>query len=188
MPTPTPTSLDWDTFFRVWAVAGPLLAAGVSAWWARRNQVYDRDYEHKLELNRLDRADAARNLDHKRAVQAERYNEIKSAIATFMSSSHEFVRKQSDYWTDPTPEKHQAATLANDKFTYSQQTVILLGDEALAGKAIDLWNATLEIPKSYKTPADAEYEGKIAVYRMARMEFNENARTYLSSLEIQPAI
>lgn len=175
--------MNWDTFIKVWAVLGPLLAAAASAVWARRIQLNDREHEHSRENERLDRADAASRVDYARSVQRERHNELKKALADFMASSHEYVRKQSEYWTDPVPDKHRAASLANDKFIYSCQIVTLLGDVELADSATTLWNATIALPKSYNTPMDKAYEEKLAVCRAARASFNERARAYLRSLD-----
>lgn len=175
--------MDWDTLIKVWAVLGPLFVAAVSAYWSRRVQLKDREHEHSRELERLERADAAKQFDYSRSVQHERHNELKQALADFMASSHEYVRKQSEYWTDPVPDKHEAASLANDKFIHSCQIVTLLGDTELAESATALWNATIALPKSYNTPIDKAYEEKLAVYRAARASFNEQARAYLRSLD-----
>jgi hypothetical protein len=175
--------MDWDTFIKVWAVLGPLLAAAASAVWARRIQLKDREHEHSRELERLERADTAKQVDYARSVQHERHNELKQSLADFMASSHEYVRKQSEYWTDPVPEKHKAASLANDKFINSCQIVTLLGDAELAESATTLWNATIALPKSYNTPIDKAYEEKLAVCRAARASFNEQARAYLRYLD-----
>ena len=185
-----------STLLKVWAVLGPLLAGAASAVWSRRNRLQDREYEnslkienrdheHSLELELLARSDTTKNTEHLRTLQAEKYNEIKCAIADFMGSSSEYVRKQSDYWTDQTPDKHQAASQANDKFVYSCQLVILLGDELLAEAAIALSNAALAIPKSYNTPITSEYEQKLVMYRNARTEFTNQARKYLSSVRLE---
>lgn len=171
--------MNWDTFFRVWAVIGPLLAGVASALWVRHVQVSDRKHEQSRELARLNRADAAKMRDHQLSQQLENYQALKAALANFMASSHEYVRKQSDYFTDPTPEKHQAGSQANDKFLYSGQLVSLLGNESLANAATNLWNTTLAMPKSYKTPIDADYQLKTVAYRAARAEFDEIARKYL---------
>lgn len=174
-----------DTFLKIWAVLGPLLAAAASAVWSRHVQVRDRDHEHTREVERLDRADAAKDRDHARAVRLEKFREVKNALAEFMASSHEYVRKQSEYWTDQTNEKHQAASKANDKFIYSCQVVTLLGNEDLAEVAGSLWNATIAMPKSYNVPSDTQYEERLAAYRKARSVFNDSARKYLLSLDIQ---
>lgn len=39
-----PNIMNWDTFFRVWAVIGPLLAGVASALWLRHIQVSDRKH------------------------------------------------------------------------------------------------------------------------------------------------
>lgn len=175
--------MDWDTFIKVWAVLGPLLAAAASAVWARRIQLKDREHEHSRENERLDRTDAANRVDYTRSVQRERHNELKKALVDFMASSHEYVLKKSEYWTDPALDKHKAAALANDKFIQSCQVVTLLGDVELAESATTVWNATIALPKSYNTPMDQAYEGKLAVCRAARASFNERARAYLRSLD-----
>ncbi|HVS25944.1 MAG TPA: hypothetical protein VHE58_01335 [Burkholderiales bacterium] len=177
--------MNWDTLLKVWAVLGPLIAAAAIAFWSRHTQVKDRDYEHSRESERLNRADTAKKQDHNRALRVERYNEIKGALADLMASSHEYVRKQSEYITKLTPDMHQAASQANDKFVYSCQLVTLLGDEPLTNAAVALWNATLEMPKSYNIPIDQAYEQKLVVYRDARAEFNDLARKYLNSLDAQ---
>lgn len=178
-----PMTMDLDTFIKVWAVLGPLLAAAASAVWSRRIQLNDRENEHSRELERMVHADAAKRVDYARSVQHERHNELKQALADFMASSHEYVRKQSEYWTDPVPDKHKAASHANDKFIYSCQIVTLLGNAELTESATTLWNATIALPKSYNTPMDKAYEEKLAVCRAARSSFNEQARAYLRSLD-----
>ncbi|MBI5436282.1 MAG: hypothetical protein HY937_04150 [Nitrosomonadales bacterium] len=160
------------------------LAGVASALWLRHVQVSDRKYEESRELERLNRADAAKKQDHQLAQKLEKYNELKAALANFMASSHEYARKQSDYWTDPTPEKHQAGSQANDKFLYSGQLVSLLGNESLTNAATKLWNAVLALPRSYKIPVDADYQLKLDAHRVARAEFDEIARKCLSDFDV----
>lgn len=178
---------ELTTLTTAWAVFGPLGTAAISAWWLRRNQVKDREHEHALELQRLDRADAAKKLDHQRAVRAERYSEIKDALATFMAGSLEFIRKTSQWMAEPTEDNRQAASQTNDTFGYNFQVVTLLGDEQLSEAAQVLWNETLGVPRSYKNPMDAAYIQKIEACKQARAEFNKHARRYLRSLDVEAA-
>jgi len=171
-----------DTYLKIWAVIGPLLAAGISALWSRTTQIKDRDFNIKQEIEKEKRQESLKWQEKNEALRKEKYDEIKMGLASFMTSSHEYVRKQSEYITDPSQEKHKAASEANDKFVYSCQIVILLGGDDLANSATQFWNATLAIPKSYNIPIDTEYEGKLKVYKEARMLFNKQARIFLDSV------
>lgn len=77
--------------FKVWAVIGPLLAAVANALWLRHVQVSDRKREEARELERLNRADAAKKQGQQFARNLEKYNGLKAALANFMASSHEYV-------------------------------------------------------------------------------------------------
>jgi hypothetical protein len=173
----------WDIFFRIWAVAGPLLAAAASALWSRYTHVKDRDFEYKQELDRERRQATIKHQQWLDTQRKEKYNEIKTALADFMASSHEYVRRQSEYYTRPVPELLHAATTAYDKFIFSSQIVVLLGNDALANSVIQMSNATNDIPKSYITPVDDKYEEKLRVYRESRAAFNAQARSFLMNLE-----
>jgi hypothetical protein len=178
-----PTASGFDTFLKVWAIVGPLLAAVASALWSRHIQIGDREFERTRDIERGEREQTLKRQEHTDTIQKEKYSEAKSGLADFMASSHEYVRKQSDYLTNPLPERYQAATAANDKFVYSCQIVTLLGSDAVASAAINLWNATLAIPKSYNVAQTPDYEDKLRVYRNSRAVFNETARAYLAEFE-----
>ena len=177
------TISGFDTFLTGWAIAGPLLAAIASALWSRHIQIGDREFERTRDRERGERERLLRREKHDDTVRKEKYNEVKAGLADFMASSNEYVRKQSDYLTNPLPERHKAASNANDKFTYSCQIVTLLGTDVIAGAAINLWNATLQIPKSYSVVKPLDYDDKLREYRNARAVFNELARAYLTELE-----
>jgi hypothetical protein len=177
------TSSGFDNFLKVWAVLGPLLAAAASALWSRYTRIKDRDFELKQELDREKRQLILKDQEQSEAQRKEKYNEVKAVLADFMASSHEYVRKQSEYLSNPTAELHQAASTANDKFIFSGQVVTLLGNDVLANSVIQLWNATLTMPKSYNVKVDADYEEKLRVYKEMRAIFNEQARTFLLKLE-----
>jgi tRNA nucleotidyltransferase/poly(A) polymerase len=179
----TEQTANLDTLLKIWAVLGPLLAAAASAIWLRYVQTADREFEHSGEQERAVRERERRYEEHNRQLRVQKYNEVKAGLADFMASSHEYVRKQSEYITTPLPERHQSASSANDKFVYSFQIVTLLGNSAIASNALDLWNATLVVPKSYNLPIDAQYEEKLRVYRNVRAVFNDAARAYLQELE-----
>ncbi|WP_158007052.1 hypothetical protein, partial [Vibrio tasmaniensis] len=103
--------------------------------------------------------------------------------ATKPSSSHEYVRKESEYLTSSSPEIQQYAREANDRFTNSNQKIILLGDVELSETSIAFWNATIAIPKSYRIAIDEDYLTKLATYQSSRMAFNRAAKKQLNSYE-----
>jgi len=175
-----------DTLIKVWAVLGPLIAATVSTMWSRHIQNSDRQFDLEREKEREAKERDKREQEYERQLRLKKYEELKAALADCMSSSYEYVKKQSEYITNPLPERHQTATAANDKFVYSSQLVTLLGNDELAGKVIEFWNATIAIPKSYNIQIDRNYEEKLCVYRRCRAEFNEAARSYLIELEEGP--
>jgi hypothetical protein len=175
--------MDWDSALKVWAVVGPLLAAGASAAWSHYVRVSDRSHEKELEKERAARASLSERISHLRAYKSARHAELKAALADFMSSSREFVRKQSESLSRPTPENVGAATQANDKFSYSCQLVILLGDQELADAAVTLWNAALVVPRSYSTLSDDAYQETLSVYRNAGAAFNASAKRFLAAFD-----
>lgn len=173
----------WDYALRVWAVAGPLLAGAVSAIWSRRNQIQDRDYQNNLQEKRENRlAEESKRIRIEEA-KRKRHAELRDACIEFMASSHEYVRKQSEYLTRVTPELHDHAREANDRFTNSNQKLILLGNTELSEASISFWNAAIAMPKSYRIEVDEEYEENLITYQSTRTAFNEAAKRQLSEYE-----
>lgn len=211
MTEPTSTITDWDQFLRIWAILGPLAVAAVSALWARRTKSQDRktdklnederlererardkersELEHAHELERLEQAQRTRLLENKNEKRNERYNEAKEALVNFMANSQEYTIKQTAYLGNKVQELKQelkqAATLVNDKYNYSYQLVNLIGNEAVRSEAMNLWNASIELPTLSATAkvGEPEYEKALAKYKTAKSEFSEVARKYLCSLD-----
>jgi hypothetical protein len=174
-------SWDWDVFFRVWAVSGPLLSAAATQIWLRRTQLQDRSFEATQEQTRGDRAARREQEIWERERRAREQEDKRTAYARFMASTHEYVRKQSKEITNPgVPGAAEAAAAANDEMVRSSQLVMLLGSAEVAEAAVELWNRTLEIPKDYKVPIDAAYTQRLEVYKAARARFNDRARTDLT--------
>lgn len=173
----------WDYILRVWAVAGPLLAGSISAVWSRRNQIQDRDYQYSRQLEKDNRLAEENSRIRAEEAKRKKYDELRDACLEFMASSHEYVRKKSEYMTSPTPELQDHAREANDRFTNSSQKIILLGNSELSEATIALWNATLTIPKSYNTPIDKVYQGTLDSYQSVRAAFNFSAKQQLESFE-----
>jgi len=169
----------WDYTLRVWAVLGPLIAGAASTLWARRNVVNDREYLDNKAIEKEKRVQLEQQFIRQEITKKERYQELKNACVEFMTSSHYYVRKQSEYLTNTNPELHDHAREANDQFTSSNQRLVLLGNEELSTEAIAFWNATIAIPKSYKTAIDDEYNKKLKEYQSSRTKFNTAAKNQL---------
>jgi len=166
-----------------WAVVGPLIAAAASAVWSRFTQVRDREFHLKSENERQLNEDKRESTLHLRTMRKEKYEETKSAIAELLGASHEYVRKQSMWLSNNSPESLKAASDSNDRFIYSSQNVILLVDDDLADTAISLWNATIAIPIPYNKPHPDNYDELISTYRKTRSKFISGAREFLKKIE-----
>lgn len=178
-----------DIFFRIWAVVGPLLAGAASQIWERRNKIVDREFEAKRELVKLEKeVDIARQESIEENAK-QRYLETKSCYLRFMSSSQEYVRKQSEKMTNPNDmELRAAASKANDEFIRSFQEVTLMSNQAIEEPSLRLYNATLSIPRVFNAPEPEGYDEKLQEYREARSEFNSLAKTHLRKLETFPKL
>jgi hypothetical protein len=89
------TTNNLDTFLKVWAVLGPLIAAAASAMWARNIQIGDRKHERNREQEIFKHEETRKKQEHEHGIRLQKYNEVKSGLADFMASTHEFVRRQS---------------------------------------------------------------------------------------------
>jgi len=177
----------YDIFFRIWAVVGPLLAAAVSAWWSRRIHIQDRDYQRQQELDRESRQASKEHQEQLIAQRKEKYNEVKAALVDYMASSQDFLAKVTESIAFPSTETRQALSIAREKFSISQQIVILLGNNALVSSSIELWNAVNNMPiYSPNTPLQEDYAEKVENHQNVRAIFIQQAREFLSSLENNP--
>lgn len=176
------SATEINTVLQIWAVVGPLIAAAASAIWSRHNQIQDREYENDKDIRKEELEKEKYALDEIRERNKSHYEEVKQGLIEFMSSSHEYVSKRSDYLTNATQEDKIIAGEAYDKFIRSQQVVILLGDNNLANKSIAFWNATVSIPRSNSLSMDDTFKEKLETYRAARQEFTESAKIFLQSL------
>lgn len=172
-----------DTFLKVWAILGPLLAAAGAAIWTRAVQITDRKWNEQREARV--RAEALQEKEGERARSdlRERHNELKHAIVEFLAATFDYVRKESEHISNTAnQELHRLAIDANSRLTSSCQLVVLMLDNDTGNLAIALSNATTSVIINYNVnPMPPEYEQKLAVYRQARNEFVAAARVYLET-------
>ena len=174
-------TIDGDALLKIWAVIGPLLAAGASAVWSRRNQVQDRSYESTREIEQRTHTTSERVVEHRRALQAENYKELKTALANFMVSANDFISRQCEWLTTPNADTKAASLAAIEKFNYHCQLVTLLGQPATADLAIEVWNTAFTAAKSYDAPMDATHQKAVDAYRSVKLKFLTHARDELAS-------
>jgi hypothetical protein len=171
--------IDWDALLKFWAVVGPLLAAGISAVWSRRNAVQDRDFEQQRDNSRLSAESSLQDTQHKRSLKLENYKELKAALASYMTNTKDMVSRRSEHLTAPSPETKEVANLAYERWNHSFQLVALLGDQEITDMAINLWNAALAVPQSYNTASTPDYEVKIETFKNSGAAFLKKARALL---------
>jgi hypothetical protein len=175
--------MEADTFLKIWAVVGPLLAAAGSALWARHLQLQDRQRLDARENAAIEREDRRKKDERIAQTRQQLHDEARSVIAKFMSSSHLFVRKQTGYLNNlADDDRRKAADLANDDFSHLGQMVVLLADHELENATIDLWNASLALPRPASLAAGDEYTAVLESYRRTRAVFNQQAKRFLAEL------
>ena len=175
-----------DSLLKLWAVIGPLLAAAASAVWSRHTLKQDRQYDDAREKETLARDLASQDRAYLRLKAENQASDLKNAITDFLSSTHEYVRKESLSRTNSTPESIAISVSAYDRLSSAGQAVIVLADDELEEATTEFWNATSEAPRSYTNPADDPYIAAITRYRKARHEFTRQAKRYL--LEISSRV
>lgn len=144
-------SVDWDVALKIWAVVGPLLAAGASAIWSRRNQLQDR--EHDLEQQRISRAQALedRDLEHKRNTLSSRKSELRIALAQFVAAANDYIHLwQKNSTAIVSAESRRLELDASARLNANYQTVSFLGTEELVSLAKKVLNLATDLP--YKVP------------------------------------
>ena len=173
---------DFDTFLKVWAIVGPLLAAAVSAAWARHLQMNDRAHQDKKDEQRHERE----LLRAKYQAQTERqkiaYDDLKSAISAFLASSHQYALKQSEALSYPTDKNKSDASEALDQFIAHAQIIFLLGDDSLENATTEFWNLASKVPRAYDKGGTEEYEKILDDYKNARIKLTQEGKRVLSGL------
>lgn len=195
-----------DVMLRVWAIAGPLIVGGVSAWWSRKNTIEDRGHEekrlaedraHHLEMKREDIKDASINkkIERRKEYLQERHAALQDAAVKLLASSHEFTRKQSlllgaygfpqSYLNrqQVIDKATEAAAKAMDEMTHYSQMVILHGDADLSNMATEFWNSCLKVPADTKGMEADGYQDTLARYRNSRLALQSRIKEHLNEYE-----
>ncbi len=84
-PEPANTLTVFDHFLRIWAVLGPMLAAGLAAWWNRKNEIENREFiqarEDEIEKRRVKQQNQDKTIELKK----KEITEIKKSLLSFVS-------------------------------------------------------------------------------------------------------
>lgn len=150
-------SVQVNAWLAAWGVIGPVLVAGISTWYNRRNQVDDRTFNTSTENARRTeerkiRFDDAEIADYDRALTWRR-----NTLIEFLSASFDFVWKGSGSQESEVRERHR------ERFTKAFATLSIL-DPAIATEACDLWEACIKI-NSVNVPEHAAAVEKLAEAR-----------------------
>ncbi len=90
MATESPETISiFDNFLKVWAIVGPVLAAVITAWWNRRNEVDNREYNRNREEEIENRKIKNQNLDKIIELKQKKREEIKRSLISFISLASE---------------------------------------------------------------------------------------------------
>lgn len=132
-----------NAFLTIWAGVGPLLSAGVSAWWSNRNRIADRNWSETREEDRRGREklEEARKFlrdDRNRAINWRRGNFI-----DFFAGSYDFV------WIVQSEKSQETRELHRQKFTRAFGILMLLDMATIGNEAQAVWNACHVVVGAY---------------------------------------
>lgn len=127
----------------IWGGAGPLLGAGVSAWWTNRNRIADREWTQREDESRREREAlaTARNSFYKGETAA-----LERRRATFI----EFYRGSYDFlWMAEGTKSIEAREKHRERFTNAFSVLMLLDQPAIGAEALAVWNACQEVAGNF---------------------------------------
>ncbi len=75
----------FDQFLRIWAIIGPMLAACVAAWWNRKNEIDNREFNQRRENDNEKRRIAQQNAEKIINLKKNETSELKKSILSFVS-------------------------------------------------------------------------------------------------------
>lgn len=149
---------NWDYFFRVWAVAGPLLVAAVSTIWARRISKSNRDHAEKREKLKYQRS-LQEAMDAQKAKKAElRRNEVKDLVVRATTAAQAYVMCRSDSYTKLRQSDDPVIIKYFEEFASSIAAISFIGDKQLEDLGTALWNSSMDMPVDYNNPPDDWHE------------------------------
>ena len=177
----------FDIALRIWAVAGPVIVAAVSAWWSRKNKIEDREYEKRRDSERFERECRLKEEEGNKIASEKEYNFVLEKIVNFVAAETEFTRSVVEYkdypvdHTNPEDSKFyqnrvmKAAKGSTDLHNRLME-LILVTNGKLDKYAEDFYSVSIN---AIKIKVDS------AEYINTRLAFIAAARKYLSQYRIK---
>ena len=172
--------MDADTVLKIWAVVGPLLTAALSAIWARRIQIQDR--EHQKFLQEQIRADEYRvkDMEFKLSTNHSQMSELRAAIASLLASSNSYVLASiDDNSSRRSHDSIRSLRESEERLNVQFQCVAILAPESLAALATELLNAAISISSLNAPDLEKKLENGSARYNAAKNELTKKSRDLL---------
>jgi hypothetical protein len=157
----------WLTF---WAGIGPILTAGIGAWWVRRNQVDDRNFHAAQEKSRLDSLHDEAETARVRQEISSRFTSRRQVFIDFLSASFDFV------WKGEGPQEPEVRERHRERFSKCFTILMLLDQNAIGTEAMGVWNACHECVAMRLSPNEQTFQQ----LKNAREVFTEKAFALLS--------
>ena len=171
--------MTFDTAIKIWAVAGPLIGAAISAWWNRRVQLQDRAREDEKDMRIRSYAEKDKENDHKRSISVDNINRLKLAYAEFVASANEYALHSSANINSPSKEFSLVAQQALAKLNYNYHLLTLISNQDLSDMATDVLNLSLELGSTHNEEESAELREQ---FKNTKFQLVSVARNYMSEL------
>ncbi|HEX8710983.1 MAG TPA: hypothetical protein VF730_03845 [Terracidiphilus sp.] len=154
----------------IWGGAGPLIGAGVSAWWANRNRVADREWGQRDKEQRLQREELAAARKVLQASESSALDWRRSTFIEFFSASHDFVWMQQGEKSFEVRERHR------ERFTKAFSVLMLLDQVSIGAETQAVWNACQAIVGAFPHTSSEQ----ITELQMARAAFSAKASAIIT--------
>lgn len=174
-----------DTFLKIWAIAGPILVAGISAIWLRRTQLQDR--AHELSQHQKARREALEDdlkAFHREISESDK-NELRNLAGQFLYRAGEFVDCHIQLCLREPPQGiTQKCDSSREEFNKISHQFALIAPEELSKATIHMQNCAAEFLFAHKL--DQEKINELGEkYKAAKASFMNEAKKLLASRLIE---
>jgi hypothetical protein len=168
--------VDWNLVLKIWAVLGPLIAAGISAVWARRIQVQDRAYEQSRYKQSRAESLEDRQLEFQRSTLHAHKAELRVAIAQFIAASDDFMlacieNKSSRHTAETQARESESIALMSANY----QNVALLGTSNIAKAATQVLNFAADFPLIKAPDLESKWKTHAEKYSSAKGDLRKES-------------
>jgi len=100
-----------NTFLTVWGLVTPLVVGIVSAWWNKKNNIEERDYQRSLFVKDQQKARGLEMIKNQLHMRNERLLETKVAILNYLRISHENFHSNIQFLSCPANNQNEKIKL-----------------------------------------------------------------------------